>query len=221
MTSRLLPRHGDCVRLNLRDYYETLTEGLPLFHVYDATYPAHSANARSTGRYAIPGGARGHYYTGSLPDCALWESVLRDIVPQYGEVTLDLAMLRPWNMVELKLRYDVKSLNLTYPPLRSLAADEATRELLRELCACTHGRYPETHDAAVALLSALPDAKAITWQSAQTSAGVVHLFYEPPASIARDLEIVGKPYSLASSRGLAIIDATLARAKLVRVQDEP
>jgi hypothetical protein len=72
---------GSRVKNDLREHYTPLPAGSEIWHVYPSGYDARSFNPQSLNRFALPPPpVRGMYYAGESSDCALWETVLRNLV---------------------------------------------------------------------------------------------------------------------------------------------
>jgi hypothetical protein len=64
--------------------YDLVNAGTEFWHVYNHAFLPSSFNPCATGRFSARDAdpPRAMLYAGTTSDCALWETVLRDVVPQ-------------------------------------------------------------------------------------------------------------------------------------------
>lgn len=199
--------------------YTLLYPGQVLWHVYAEPYAPTAFNpatrARYSAREATP--ARAMYYAGTAPACALWETVLRDVVPVSPDEPITLPPLDGLHIARVSLTTTCPILDLRAPAIRWLTgADEAKRERLQ---ASTHTPvYSTTHALAIELLTVFPDAHGLGWYSRQIGAESAFVLYSPPQSPALLAE--HETFPLSKPAGLAMIDDALRYARLVRADFE-
>jgi hypothetical protein len=197
--------------------YTPLSAGGQLWHVYKDPHAANSFNPHSSGRFAgqsaVP--PRAMYYAASTSDCALWETLLRDVVPQVlPPHDVELPPVAEYHLARLRFRTELAIVDLRPLALRWLVgADAALRDRLVMLTSVP--KYTATHKAAAELLAGLPYATGLRWSSKQTDQDEAYVFYAPPA-VSDDLEIL-ESIALDSPAGQRLLDQALARAGMRRL----
>lgn len=148
------------------------------------------------------------YYAGDTFECALWETVLRNLViaegqPQY----VDEAQLAGRSIVRLELAQETAILDLRAPHLRHLSSDGARHTEWQQLCVVAEASYGQTHSAARELVATAPRAAGISWHSRQIQSRTAYVFYSPPldSSRFRSCEMI----SLGQPEGWNLVDKTL------------
>ena len=197
--------------------YTPLSAGVQLWHVYKDPHAANSFNPQSTGRFsgqdAVP--PRAMYYAASTSDCALWETVLRDVVPQVQPPhDVQVPPVAGYHLARLRLRRELAVLDLRPLALRWLVGtDVLLRDRLNMLTSVP--KYTATHKATGELLADLPDATGLRWPSKQADQEDAYVFYEPPGG-PDDMEIL-ETIALESPKGERLLDQALARAGMRRL----
>jgi hypothetical protein len=133
-------------------------------------YSPTSFNPFANGRFAA-GTAdppRAMFYTGETSDCALWETVLRDVFPQsrppHG---VELPPLSGYHIARVRLKRDVEILDLGRASVRWIAGDDLKRRD-RIMVLTAVPKYTATHNEAAKLLSEFPRTAGLLWPSKQT-----------------------------------------------------
>jgi hypothetical protein len=155
-------------------------------------------------------------YAGSTPDCALWETLLRDVVPRerHPRYSIDIPPATGCHIARLGLKYDACILDLAPLALRRLfGGDKKQRDRLSVLTIAP--KYPVTHGEAGRLLKKFPDTAGLSWISRQTGEDRTYVFYEPPLS-PNFFQVI-ETFVLDSPRGMHLIDHALARAGMRRL----
>ncbi len=164
----------------------------PFWHIYSASYPPLSTNRFSKARLALvePSNAKestfGMFYAASDLSGALWETVLRYVLPNDdGSVRVDTTKLSGMRAVKLELlRRDVPLLELGQPGLRNLFAPDS-EESVAVANLIADPNHVVTHLEANALLYDLRavginEMPVLSWPSRQHSRSTVYLAYDPP-----------------------------------------
>lgn len=202
-----------------RPPYSLLRPGQVLWHVYREPYGATAFNPASRGRYAAhqvtP--ARSMFYAGTSTSCALWETVLRDIVVVSPEQPVELPPLQGWKIARVSLTVECPILDLQAPAIRLLTGVDIPK-LERLQASTVTSNYSTTHAAAAELLAQHGDAHGIRWHSRQIGGESVVLLYAPPA--APSTLVSHQEYSLLSEIGRALIDDALSPVGLRRADFE-
>jgi hypothetical protein len=197
--------------------YDTVKAGTELWHVYKDSYSPTSFNPHANGRFAARTAtpARAMLYAGESAAGALWETVLRDVVPQAAPPhDVELPPLNGYQIARLRLLRDADLLDLGRLGVRWIAgADLKLRDRITMLT--TVPKYTATHHEAARLLTALPRAGCLQWPSKQTGAEIAYVFYEPPLSAKHFAAVETIP--LDSPAGEQLIDQALARAGMRRL----
>jgi hypothetical protein len=193
-------------------------EKTELWHVYKDPYSPTDFNPCANGRFAARTASppKAMLYAGSTPDCVLWETLLRDVVPQehHPRYSIDMPAANGYHIARLGLKNDVCILDLSPLGLRRLlGGDKKQRDRISVLTIVP--KYPATHVEAMRLLKKFPDAAGLSWISRQTGKDRAYVFYEPPMSsgVVAVLETI----ALDSSGGRHLIDQALARAGMRRL----
>jgi hypothetical protein len=186
---------------------EVLEYGKILWHVYPQYCRPCDFNPKARGRFSAHTAhpARSMFYAGTTEENVLWETLLRDLVPQSDSQPAVVAPSSAgFNLVRVRLTQPVQILriedldtpqNVTAPP--------------------GNWRYIDTHSIAAQLLDAAPDGIAgLSWPSRPVGAGRAFVFYAPPLS-SQCFEPL-ESFELDSFRGRDLIDETLARGGLRR-----
>lgn len=206
--------------------YSLVQAGTEVWHVYNEHYSPSAFNPNSRNRFAghLAEPVRSMFYAGATPDCAMWETTLRNVVPEahfphpsqpqqsvHGVV---VPPAKDRGLARLRLQRDVSVLDLRPLGARVIAGDNhRLRDRLSMLTVVP--KYTETHKEAARLLADFPKADGLMWSSKQMGEDAAYVFYEPPmASTA--FEVV-ETTSLGSRRGVSFIDQALARAKMCRM----
>jgi len=157
------------------------------------------------------------YYAGDSYECALWETVLRDLVilagqPQY----VDESTVTGRSIVRLELTHDTQILDLRSPHYRHLSPDGARHTRWQQLCVVPEADYAETHFAARELVAVAPLACGICWHSRQIQARTAYVFYSPPldSSQFEALEVI----PLEQPGGWDLVDKTLQTVGVRRIK---
>lgn len=174
-------------------------EEAELWHVYKDPFSATSFNPCANGRFAARAAAppRAMLYAGSTSDCALWETVLRDVVPQMHPAhSVDIPSVAGYHIARLRLKHNACILNLAPLGLRLLFGGDKKRRNRISLLA-TVPKYPTTHSEAVRLLKAFPETAGVSWISRQTGEDRAYIFYESPLSsdVFEDIESIALSHS--------------------------
>jgi hypothetical protein len=140
-----------------------LLAGHVLWHVFSPRYGPTSFNPFSRNRYAAHGASppRAMFYAGDTPAGALWETALRDLVPDRAPpYEIELPPLGDLRIARLKLRRTIQVLPLYMPDLRWVdAGDLEWRMALQQSTVAAD--YTTTHAIAVSLLQRHPDADGL------------------------------------------------------------
>jgi hypothetical protein len=199
------------------DPYDPVNAGTELWHVYKEPYSPTSFNPYANGRFAAREASppRAMLYAGDTSDGALWETVLRDVVPQEGPPQgVEVPPVTGYHIARLRLKRDSVILNLGRLAVRWIAGcDLKLRDRLTVLT--TVPKYTATHKEAAKLLAALPRTTGLLWPSKQTGEDGVYVFYEPPL-FSDDFAPV-ETIPLDSPAGTLLIDRALARACMHRL----
>lgn len=202
---------------DLRAHYTTLPAGTVLWHVYPSQYRPRSFNPSSRNRFAAPPPPdREMFYAGDSSECALWESVLRNLViedkqPQH----IDPGLLEGRSIAELTLGVDTQILDLRSPHFRHLSSNPARHTEWQRLATVPERDYPQTHAAAKELLAMAPEAAGLCWHSRQIGQRTVYVFYDPPHSPGRFHLVDG--VTLDQPAGWELVDAALRIVKVERL----
>jgi hypothetical protein len=200
--------------------YDLAKAGAEFWHVYQQTFSPNSFNPFATGRFSARNAdpPRAMLYAGTTSDCALWETILRDVVPQavppHGVLIPPVADMR---IASLRLKFDAPILDLGRLGVRWIAgADLKLRD--RIIALTTVSKYTATHKEATRLLAALPRASGFLWPSKQTGQDDTYIFFEPPlgSDVFEALQII----HLDSPAGLNLVDQALARAGMHRIDSD-
>jgi len=181
------------------------------WHVYPPKFASTAFNPTSDSRFALRPD-RAMYYAGATPSAALWETVLRDLVPDRTSRAVEVPS-DPRHIAQVRLLCDVPVLELIAPRVNEIAVTSAFREELQ--IATVQRHYPATHAIARELLTRYPDAAGLYWHSRQVTSEVVAVFYQPPGLPDWFAELAVIP--LSSAEGLTLIDDALAEYNLLRV----
>ncbi|MBL8266297.1 RES family NAD+ phosphorylase [Steroidobacter sp.] len=194
---------------NPTDQYTWLPKGTRLWHVYPDGFDCLAFNAKSTNRFALPPPpACAMFYAGDSADCALWESVLRNLVINSAQPQpVDPGLLAGRSIVELEVALDTKILDLRAPYFRKFSSDPALHAELQRLAVVPDAQYAETHAKARALRDEWTDAVGLCWFSRQIGAQRAYVFYRPPHPAGGFRKI--QAHSLDTAQGWALIDAAL------------
>jgi hypothetical protein len=191
--------------------------GTELWHVYKEPYAPTSFNSFANGRFAARTAdpPRAMFYAGETSDCALWETVLRDVFPQsrppHG---VELPPLSGYHIARVRLMSDVEILDLGRAGVRWIAGDDLKRrDRITVLTAVP--KYTATHSEAAKLLSDFPRTAGLLRPSKQIGKDGAFLFYDPPV-ICDDFEPI-ESIVLDSAAGMGLIDQALARAGMRRL----
>ena len=89
----------------IREHYTRLEAGVDLWHVYPRTFAGDEFNSHSKGRFSAfaANPPRAMYYAASTPECAIWEVVLRMIVPRGPIVSIDETLYSNLQLAHLRL----------------------------------------------------------------------------------------------------------------------
>jgi hypothetical protein len=200
--------------------YDLVKAGTEFWHVYNETFSPSSFNPFATGRFSARDAdpSRAMLYAGATSDCALWETVLRDVVPQAAPPHgVSIPPVADMLIASLRLRYDAPILDLGRLGVRWIAgADLKLRDRITVLT--TVPKYTATHKEAVRLLVALPRASGFLWPSKQTGSDAAYVFFEPPLA-SDDFETL-QIILLDSPAGLKLIDQALAGAGMHRIDSD-
>ena len=92
-----------------RQHYTPLEAGTEFCHVYPTIYAPCAFNPSSRNRFAIPAPPdRGMFYAGDSSACALWETILRDLVVEASKPqSIDPALLEGRSIAKLTLTQEV------------------------------------------------------------------------------------------------------------------
>lgn len=186
-----------------------------------------NANGRFTLKTDMPRGVVGaaSWYISDTVAGALWESVLRDVVPDdNGGVYLDINRLGRYALQAVRCVTPGRVLRMEPGPRRHVIA--AGNKLLNQKW---NGWFEEdvyelTHTAAglVQLQFHATDPSTvlpgISWRSRMTADGLVYLLYDPPL-VAAHFEPVDSAIALNSPQGLQWIRDTLTQANMVLLND--
>jgi hypothetical protein len=200
--------------------YDLVKAGTEFWHVYNEAFSPNGFNPCATGRFSArdAGPPRAMLYAGETSNCALWETVLRDVVPQAAPPHgVSIPPVVDMIIASLRLKYDTPILDLGRLGVRWIAgADLKLRDRITVLT--TVPKYTATHREAVRLLAALPQASGFLWPSKQTGQDAAYVFYEPPltSDAFETLQII----RLDSAGGLNLIDQALARAGMHRIDSD-
>jgi RES domain len=198
------------------DVYQPVEAGEKFWHVYNDPYDPRSFNPAARGRFAahLASPPRAMLYAGDTADCALWETVLRTLVPEGGVCEVQVPPVHGVHLARLQLKERVKLLDLGRFGARWIAGKNQ-RLLDRLILLTTVPKYGDTHRMAVTLLEKYPNTQGLRWPSKQTGEDVALAFYQPPLSSAH-FECL-ESTTLESPEGIAHIDRALSRAGLVRM----
>jgi hypothetical protein len=198
------------------DPYDLVKAGTEFWHVYRDPFSSTSFNPNADGRFAaqLANPPRAMLYAGETVDCALWETVLRDVVPErrppHG---VEVPPVVGYRMARLRIRCAAPVLDLGRLGVRWLAgADLKLRDRITVLT--TVPKYTATHKEAARLLTALPRTAGFLWPSKQTGEDGAYVFYQPPTA-SDDFEVI-ETIPLDSPMGAQLIDQALARAQMRR-----
>jgi len=199
------------------ELYDPVRSGTELWHVYKEPYSPTSFNPAATGRFAagLADPPRAMLYAGDTSDCALWETVLRDIVPQTKPPhAVELPAVAGYRIARVRLKRDVEILDLGRFGVRPASGDDIKRRD-RITVLTTVPRYTATHKEAAKLLADFPRTGGLLWPSKQTGKDGAYLFYEPPLE-ENDFEAI-ESIPLDCPGGMKLIDQALARASMRRL----
>jgi RES domain len=197
--------------------YVPVKSGIELWHVYKGPFSPTSFNPFANGRFAVRTAdpPRAMFYAGETSDCALWETVLRDVYPQARPPhAVELPPLAGYHIARVRLKRDVRILDLGRLGVRWIAGDDLKRRD-RITALTTVPKYTATHKEAEQLLADFPRAAGLLWPSKQTGEDDAYLFYDPPLA-SDDFEPV-ESTPLESPSGMKLIDQALARADMYRL----
>lgn len=191
------------------DQYTWLKKGTRLWHVYPDSFDCLAFNPKSTNRFALPPPPDcAMFYAADSAACALWESVLRNLVIGSAQLQpVATGLLAGRSIVELEVVLDTKILDLRSPYFRKLGSDPALHAELQRLAIVPEAQYGETHAKARALRDRWGDSAGLCWFSRQIGARSVYVFYRPPHPVVGFRKI--KAHSLDTKEGWALIDAAL------------
>jgi hypothetical protein len=205
---------------SVREPYDLVKAGTKFWHVYNEAFLPSSFNPFATGRFSARDAdpARAMLYAGATSDRALWETILRDVVPQAAPPHgVSIPPVADMLIASLRLRYDVPILDLGRLGVRWIAgADLKLRDRITVLT--TVPKYTATHKEAVRLLTALPRASGFLWPSKQTGSDAAYVFFEPP--LASDALETLQIILLDSPAGLKLIDQALSGAGMHRIDSD-
>lgn len=190
-------------------------EETELWHVYKSPYLPTSFNPDANGRFAARAAnpSRAMLYAGNSSDCALWETVLRDVVPQpHPPHVVVIPPVAGYHITRLRPKHSTSILDLTPLGVRWPVGDRKRRDRIAVLA--TVPKYSATHGEAVRLLTEFPQTAGLSWISRQTG-DIAYVFYEPPLS--SDVFEAIERIALDSPRGAQLIDRALARAGMHRL----
>jgi hypothetical protein len=164
---------------------QSMPTGVRFWHTYDERYGPLAANPFSRARMALVG-THAMYYVSTDLSGALWETVLRFVLPDAaGRVTVEQSTLQGQRAVQVVLdRAAVPLLPLGQPGLRDLfPTDSAEAFAVAQLLA--NPNHLATHPEARALFGELQamgvtDMPALSWPSRQNHTSTVYLAYDPP-----------------------------------------
>jgi hypothetical protein len=198
--------------------YDLVKAGTEFRHVYNEAFLPSSFNPFATGRFSARDAdpPRAMLYAGETPDCALWETVLRDVVPQAAPPHgVSIPPVPDMAIACLRLKYEAPILDLGRLGVRWIAgADLKLRDRITVLT--TVPKYTATHKEAIRLLAALPQASGFLWPSKQIGQDAAYVFYKPP--LTSDAFETLHFIQLESAGGLSLIDRALARAGLRSIE---
>lgn len=171
-----------------------------LWHVYPAAYSPLSANTNSQARMALLG-THGMFYVADSLAGALWETLLRYVVPDKDRnVQVPVGKLRGQMAVELRLKNtNVPMLELGHPglmalfPLDSPEAQDIDRLLNDPNHGNTHGPARDLHDELKT--RGFTEMPVLSWDSRQNRKKTAYLVYAPPMT-SDWWTVVGKPIEL-------------------------
>jgi hypothetical protein len=198
--------------------HQLIDAGTEFWHVYKDPYDPCSFNPHARGRFAAHRAAppRSMFYAGDTADCALWETILRDIVPDPRSPAVQIPSVEGYHLARLSRKEPVKLLDLGRFGARRIAGKDSTWRN-RLILLTTVPRYPATHDEAASLLARYPETQGLRWPSKQADHDTAFVFYDPPVSDS-DFGCL-KTTALDTPEGLALIDHALAQAHLTRMDD--
>lgn len=191
------------------------------WHVYGLDYGALSPNPASTSRFALVDGrppsvkVRPTFYIGWTPDVALWESILRHVMPLDGAVSLLPAWTQGRGLARIRLKRDLEVIALDHPARREVI-DYGSPEDQRWHGHLTTDVYRRTHFAAAALDAQCRAAgrplPGVRWHSRQLQADLVAVLYSP--TFDPNDWVVEEKFELDSDIGKRAIIAALGRANM-------
>lgn len=171
-----------------------------LWHIYSERYGPLAANPASKARLALPG-QRAMFYLASSLDGALWETVLRGVVPDADRhvaiLERDLVGMRA-----IQVRRKVVNaplLDLSGAGLRMIFL-QGSKESVAVAALIAEPDHLKTHKAAERLFKSFKKAGVsempiLSWVSRQHKGAIVYLAYEPPMD-STWWETVGAPIAL-------------------------
>ena len=200
----------------IREHYTRWEADLELWHVFPKRFAGDAFNPYSKGRFSAfaANPSRAMYYAASTPECAIWEVVLRSVVPTGSIVPIDEALYADLQLARIRLARAVPMLDLRAPNLRHLSADTKQWSEWQRLAVVAEVEYPLTHAAAAELLEVAPRAAGIQWPSRQCVRDTACVLYRAPL-LPSDFEIL-EEIPLNSPAGLTSIDRALRLADLRR-----
>jgi hypothetical protein len=188
---------------------ERLEAGTVLWHVYPRYCGPCDFNPKSRGRFSAHAAPlkRAMFYAGTAEECVLWETLLRDLVPQmHSQLSVVVPAPAEFNLASVRLRRPVQTLRIE---------DLGTPEDVTELPGMW--RYVDTHSVTAQLLDAAPEGTAgFSWPSRPDGTGRAFVFYAPPLA-SQDFEAL-EILELDSFAGNDLIDQTLVRGGLSRAR---
>ena len=200
----------------IREHYTRWEVGLELWHVFPKRFVGDAFNPHSKSRFSAfaANPSRAMYYAASTPECAIWEVVLRHIVPTGSIVSIDEALYADLQLAHIGLARAVPMLDLRSPNIRHLSADTKQWSEWQRLAVVAEVEYPLTHAAAAELLEVAPRAAGIQWPSRQCVRDAACVLYGPPL-LPADFKVL-EEIPLNSPAGLTSIDRALRLADLRR-----
>lgn len=194
--------------------------GQPLYRVYEGGHPwgPLDANPASKARFALRDDAHGMFYVSDRPEGALWEALLRYVVPRPGEdVELPTAKLTNQRLATVQLHNPNVGVVRLYPPaVHHLFGDEHHPHSKAIIDFLSSTQHAPTHTEAAAMLAGLraldPPIEympILHWKSKQFPDANVYLAYDPPLN-ADDWSVV-EDVALDSRVGHIMIHDALER----------
>ncbi|MEO7326592.1 MAG: RES domain-containing protein [Dokdonella sp.] len=217
-----------------------LAAGTRFFHVHpwhvdgvtrEIRYPADAFNPAAPYRFAglLADPRRAMWYGGSTLDCALWETVLRDlgVIGPGGRVIVPPGWAAGKRLSIVRTTCDLSVVELMPDALRRMGAGASVRDAWMALTQTAD--HASTHAPAAALLAAADvkglDINGLTWFSRQTGGRREHplalALYRPPCPLTDLFEPdpAIAAIDLDSTLGQRVIDSVLRKAGFHRVED--